>query len=282
MDETPEPDADWRTSKPRRQIAIVAARMIFDRSEANVFQARLKAARSICRGWVRTVDLPEPSEIREQLQLLLRTKNRADSAADSQPSGAEQSTGGTDESQSAGFYSRCEIAESQWESLENGSQGSNEELPLDRFNVYRSLLLPLEHVVQNPEYHPEGDALYHSLQVFELGYRQLPYDEEFLLAALLHEIGLAIEPRDPHKAALAALQGYVTERTAWLIENHLLVHQLRAGPLGHRQERRLRANDSYRELLVLGECDRQGRVPGGDAPELEEALELIHQLNGEG
>jgi len=41
-------------------------------------------------------------------------------------------------------------------------------------------------VEQPPQYHPEGDALYHSLQVFELAREARPYDEEFLLAALLH------------------------------------------------------------------------------------------------
>ena len=62
------------------------------------------------------------------------------------------------------------------------------------------LLLPLETVKQNPAYHPEGDALYHSLQVFDLARDALPYDEEFQLAALLHDVGKAIDPRD-HVAA---------------------------------------------------------------------------------
>ena len=58
---------------------------------------------------------------------------------------------------------------------------------VDRFRLYESLLLPLENVKQDPRYHPEGDALYHSLQVFQLAREALPYDEEFLTAALLHE-----------------------------------------------------------------------------------------------
>ena len=67
---------------------------------------------------------------------------------------------------------------------------------LDRFQVFQVLLLPLENVKQNPKWHPEDDALYHNLQVFDLVRDQSPYDEEFLLAALLHDVGKAIDPHD--------------------------------------------------------------------------------------
>ncbi len=49
----------------------------------------------------------------------------------------------------------------------------------DRFQLFAALLLPLENVKQNPKYHPEGDVLYHSLQVYDLACDQLPYDESF-------------------------------------------------------------------------------------------------------
>src|SRR5579863_4903288 len=49
---------------------------------------------------------------------------------------------------------------------------------VDPYQMYRLLLLPLENVKQSPKYHPEGDALYHSLQVFELARDARPYDEE--------------------------------------------------------------------------------------------------------
>jgi hypothetical protein len=65
------------------------------------------------------------------------------------------------------------------------------ESKIDRFMVFETLLLPLENIKQNPKYHPEGDALYHSLQVYQLALHELPYDEEFLLAALLHDVGKA-------------------------------------------------------------------------------------------
>ena len=96
------------------------------------------------------------------------------------------------------------------------------ESKVDRFQIYEMLLLPLENVKQSPKYHPEGDALYHSLQVFDLARDELPYDEEFLLAALLHDVGKAIDPADHVAAGLEALDGFITERTAWLIEHHML------------------------------------------------------------
>ena len=45
---------------------------------------------------------------------------------------------------------------------------------IDRFALFRILLEPLEGVKQSPKYHPEGDALYHSLQVFEVARDERP------------------------------------------------------------------------------------------------------------
>lgn len=149
---------------------------------------------------------------------------------------------------------------------------------VDRFQVYESLLLPLETVMQPLKYHPEGDALYHSLQVFDHARDQLAYDEEFLAAALLHDVGKAIDPTDHVGAALDALDGFITERTAWLIEHHMLAHDYADGKLGARAKRRLRESEHFDDLVLLGECDRAGRQPGVEAPELNEALDYLRDL----
>lgn len=150
---------------------------------------------------------------------------------------------------------------------------------VDRFQVYESLLLPLENVRQNLSYHPEGDALYHSLQVFDLARDELPYDEEFLLAALLHDVGKAIDPHDHVAAALEALDGTISERTIWLIEHHMLAHGMADNTLGRRAHRRLRESEYYDDLELLGRCDRTGRKPGVVAPELDEALQYVRELD---
>ncbi len=103
---------------------------------------------------------------------------------------------------------------------------------IDRFELYRMLLKPLEGIKQSPRYHPEGDALYHSLQVFELARHERDYDEEFLLAALLHDVGKAIDPADHVAAGLQALEGTITERTETLIALHMDAHAYRDGTLG--------------------------------------------------
>ena len=82
---------------------------------------------------------------------------------------------------------------------------AEQEEAVDPYQLFRLLLLPLENVKQNPKYHPEGDVLYHLLQVFELARVERPWDEEFLLAALLHDVGKGIDPYDHVAAGLQAL-----------------------------------------------------------------------------
>ncbi len=158
---------------------------------------------------------------------------------------------------------------------------------VDAYEHYQSLLRPLEKVEQNPAYHPEGDALFHSLQVFELARRAREYDQELLLAALLHDVGKAIDPSDHVAAGLEALEGTITDRTAWLIEHHMVAHEVRAGTIAFKAHRRLMAHPDFEDLMLLEACDDGGRVPGlrvgladgGQVPDLDEALAIIKRLD---
>jgi predicted nucleotidyltransferase len=149
---------------------------------------------------------------------------------------------------------------------------------IDPFDIYRMLLRPLANVEQDPEWHPEGEALYHSLQVFEEARARVPYDADFLLAALLHDVGKAIDPRDHVAAGLEALEGVISERTAFLIAHHMDAHGLVDGSLGVRKRRRLVDSEYYDDLVALQECDVAGRKPGRVVCELEEALDFIREL----
>jgi predicted HD phosphohydrolase len=165
-----------------------------------------------------------------------------------------------------------------WVSDDDLAAAESTEPAIDRFSVYRALLMPLAQVRLSRTRHPERDALYHSLQVYVLSREELPYDEEFQTAALLHDVGKGIDPKDHVQAALDALDGFVTERTAWLIEHHDDAHKLRERTLGSRARRRLQATSDFETLELLADCDRRGRVVGMLVPDVDDALEELRQL----
>jgi predicted nucleotidyltransferase len=152
------------------------------------------------------------------------------------------------------------------------------EADLDPYLVFQVLLEPLEKVRQSAHYHPEGDVLYHLLQVYELARAVRPYDEEFLLAALLHDVGKGIDPSAHVEASLEALEGLITERTWFLIANHMLAHDYRTGKLGHRQRMRLARSEQLEDLLLLSELDQAGRVPGAPVGTVQQALDYCRRL----
>src|SRR5437660_4914027 len=58
--------------KLRRQIALDAARLMYERVESEYYTAKRKAAKQLCRQSVKPEDLPSNSEIRDQIQVFAR------------------------------------------------------------------------------------------------------------------------------------------------------------------------------------------------------------------
>ena len=227
----------------RQEIAFEAARLLQARRASNYSNARWTAARALTRSYLPSSCLPTDMEIRIQLQRLMGSET----AFPDEPS-IERSQG-------------------------------HDDLPDSRFAHYLALLLPLDRVRQSMDTHPEGDVLYHCLQVFELTCDAQPWDEELLTAALMHDVGKGIDPRDSHQAGLRALNGYVTERTLWLIENLPSAHRIFEGTLGVRARRRLAIAADWAELDLLAASDREGRVPGRRVRSAEDAVEFLRQLS---
>lgn len=350
---------------------------MYERQESEYYQAKIKAARRLCRGWAKPADLPSNAEIREQIQLFARLHEGAQRTADLKAMrlaalqmmrclqrfrprligsvltghirrgsdvdlhvfsdsvaaithvldqegmtyqverkqvrkdgesrtyrhvhvaaeypfeltvyDAKQAHHVFKSSITGKAIERASIAELEqflrveYAGLDLNQARQQASERLDRFQIYEALLLPLEYVKQDPYYHPEGDALYHSLQVFDLACYERAYDEEFLAAALLHDVGKGVgkgvDATDHVAAGLEALEGFVTERTAWLIEHHMDAHLIADGTIGKRKLRRLRASPDYADLVLLGECDRNGRRQGVEAPELDEAIEYLRELS---
>lgn len=146
---------------------------------------------------------------------------------------------------------------------------------VDRFLIWEVLLNALDGIQQNSQFHPEGDALYHSLQAFELAKNELPYDEEMAVAALLHDVGKAIDPRDHVAAGLEALEGTLSAREAFLIRHHMDALALRDGTLPAKRKRALQASEWFEDLLTLRSIDERARVPGFVVGTVGDALDWL-------
>ena len=129
-------------------------------------------------------------------------------------------------------------------------------------------LTALDEVPQDPKYHPEGDALYHSLQVFELALAD-DADPELLAAALLHDVGKAHAGRDHDTVGAALLEG-LPERTVWLVAHHL---DLLRDPRATRA--RWHGTPQLADLERLRRWDLGGRSPHARVREPEEAAAIV-------
>src|SRR4051812_47975620 len=88
------------------------------------------------------------------------------------------------------------------------------------FDELLELLVALDGVAQPVRYHPEGDALFHSLQVFDRA-RRSTEDRELWAAALLHDVGKAVESATHDEIGADLLDGLVSDRVVFLVRHHL-------------------------------------------------------------
>ena len=93
---------------------------------------------------------------------------------------------------------------------------------VEDMQVIFQLLRNCEGVVQVPEYHPEGDVLNHSLQSIQIAFRETN-DIDLILAALLHDIGKAVESHGHEQIGCEMLEGFASEKTLFLIKHHMRI-----------------------------------------------------------
>jgi hypothetical protein len=136
------------------------------------------------------------------------------------------------------------------------------------------LLLPLDGIRQNGRVHPEGDALFHSLQVFEFA-RGSSSDRVLWAAALLHDVGKVLGSNAHAEVGADLLDGLLAPRVVWLVRHHL---DLLLAPQA--TKRRLRRTSSLTDLQHLRSWDLAGRSPSATVPEPDAALALL--LEGDG
>lgn len=132
-----------------------------------------------------------------------------------------------------------------------------------------SLLTDLDGIRQSPKYHPEGDALFHSLQVFELA-RRATNDRVLWAAALFHDVGKAVDGPLHDEVGADLLEGLLPARAVWLVRHHLdLLKDRRL------TRRRYQGTGVLRELEQLRRWDLGGRDPNARVMSLDDAFELL-------
>ena len=141
-------------------------------------------------------------------------------------------------------------------------------------NDLLDLLLALDGVQQDPRWHPEGDALYHSLQAFELARRDRA-DPALQAAALLHDVGKALGSRDHAEVGADLLEGLVAPRVVWLVRHHLDLLDAPAAT-----KRRLRGSHALADLQRLRRWDVGGRSPNATVLSPGEALAVLFDDGG--
>ncbi len=225
----------------RMRIAREAARLIARRKVRNFHTARMRAMRWLSKERLSSVDIPTQEEVMKELDALTLSAN---------------------------WHEESTCLSAQHEDAPRDTKNESEQW----CSMFRPMLEALAGFQWDHETHPEGDALYHSLQVFKLGLEIHPYDEEFLWACLLHDIGFVVDPRIPRQAAMRVLQDRVSERIEFLVGELDHAH---AYLQGTQLPRWLRREESVDELIDLAKCDRDGRIPGMQTPTLDEALSRL-------
>lgn len=134
-----------------------------------------------------------------------------------------------------------------------------------------TLLEALDGVEQNPRFHPEGDALFHSLQVYQHAARD-DAEPDLLAAALFHDVGKAISGPD-HDAVGARLLIGLPERTRWCVAHHL---DLLRAP--RRTKRRWNRTPELTDLQRLRRWDLAGRQPTARVCSVEQAVSHVLEV----
>jgi HD superfamily phosphodiesterase len=134
-----------------------------------------------------------------------------------------------------------------------------------------SLLADLDGIEQSPKYHPEGDALFHSLQVFDLA-RRATTDRVLWAAALFHDVGKAVNGPLHDEVGADLLEGLLPPRAVWLVRHHLdLLKEPRV------TRRRWLGTPALRDLELLRRWDLGGRDRHARVLAPADALDLLFE-----
>jgi len=125
------------------------------------------------------------------------------------------------------------------------------------FNILESC----RRVKQDVKHHPEGDVFTHSVQALMLAMRETT-DIDLIFAAMLHDVGKKVESHGHEKFSVEILQGLISDKTAWLIENHMRFWTFVLGDMKKLSKvTLLTENPWFSDLALLCRWDKMARNP---------------------
>lgn len=140
------------------------------------------------------------------------------------------------------------------------------------------------------EMHRQGTATLEGYQITRLEHglqtatraRRDGADDDWVVAALLHDIGDALAPQNHDKMAAEILRPYVREEVTWVIEHHGLFQTYY---YGHHYGWDRNARDRHRDHPCFNACaafcerwDQASFDPAYDSASLETFEPLVHAL----
>lgn len=143
---------------------------------------------------------------------------------------------------------------------------TDKEIPEDYFKkdnmkIIFKLLFYCIGVKQVEEYHPEGDVMNHTYQVFKWAIRE-SMDVDLILAALLHDVGKAVDNKNHVRESVKLIEGFSSAKTVWLVKNHMRFWTYISGEMqGLKKCIDLSRHPWFSELVQLARWDKKGRNP---------------------
>ena len=132
-----------------------------------------------------------------------------------------------------------------------------------------SILDSLDGIEENPIHHPEGDCLYHSLQVFQHALSET--DKPTLwAAALFHDVGKSVNYIHHAVAGSDMLEGLLNPNITWLTRHHL---DLLKSPRKTRQK--WKGTQQLSDLESLRRWDLAGRQTTVAVMSTQEAVDIL-------
>lgn len=130
---------------------------------------------------------------------------------------------------------------------------------IEMFSFVYEEVLSCGGVAQEPEFHPEGDVYNHSMQTVKHAFRE-SRDLDLVMAALLHDVGKVKGSKGHEQYGIEMLNGFVSVKTLWLIENHMRVWYYINGEMKRwKKAVELAEHPWLPQLIQLARWDKMGR-----------------------